>query len=95
VNAEPDTLTTMLDVDESTPFDRIRKSADPKLPGWRLRVSAECTKEIEIIEETVHPEQVDNPEARHTTRRERILVVREEAMWLRDALNEWLTGGVQ
>lgn len=72
------------------PFDRIRKSDDPKLPGWRLRVSAECEHELEIVEEIVHPEQADNPAARFTTRRERIILGRDEAEWLHDALEQWL-----
>ena len=72
-------------------FHRIRRSDDPLLPEWRLRVSAECAHEIDLVEEVVHAEQADNPLARHTKRRERIRVSREEATWIRDALNEWLT----
>ena len=71
--------------------DYILKSSDPKLPGWRLRVSREegdC--EIEIAEEIVHPEQVDNPEARHMRRNARAILMLAEARWLRDALTDAL-----
>lgn len=72
------------------PFHRIFKSQDPMLPEWRLRVSADCAHEVDLAEEIVHPEQVENPNARHTRRREVIRVTRDEAVWLRDALNAWL-----
>lgn len=71
-------------------FHRIIKSTDPKLPEWRLRVSAECPHEVDIAEELVHPEQIDNPKARHTKRRALVRATREEAIRIRDALTEWL-----
>lgn len=71
-------------------FDRILPSTDEKLPGWRLRVSAEDGGEIEIAEEVVHPEQVNNPIARHARRRAKMILDRREAAWLRDRLVEWL-----
>jgi len=71
--------------------DHIRKSTDPNLPGWRLRVSRETNdSEIDIIEEVVHPEQVDNPEARFVTKRERIRLSPDETRWLRNALDKEL-----
>lgn len=72
------------------PFHRILRSADPKLPEWRLRVSADCAHEVDIVEEIVHPEQANNPNARHAKRREIIRAIRAEAVWLRDALTAWL-----
>ena len=69
---------------------RILKSTDPKLPGWRLRISWEEKHEIEIVEEIVHAEKVDNPEARHTRRNAKIIASTDEIRWLRDTLNEWL-----
>lgn len=71
-------------------FNRILKSADEKLPDWRLRVSAPCAHDVDIAEEFVHPEQIDNPIARHTKRRDRLCLMRPEAEWLRDALTAWL-----
>jgi len=76
-------------------LSRILKSEDPKLPGWRLRVSAEDDIEIEIVEEMVHPEQVDNPEARHARRNAKMILVRHEAEWLRDTLTAWLAAAEQ
>lgn len=72
------------------PFNRIRKSGDPMLPEWRLRVSADCAHEIDVAEERVHPEQVDNPAARHSKGRDVVRMTRAEATWLRDALTAWL-----
>lgn len=72
---------------------RILKSADPKFPGWRLRVAWEDGGEVEIAEEIVHPEKVDDPEARHVRRNGKMILVEHEARFLRDALTEWLDGG--
>lgn len=73
-----------------TAFHRIRKSDDPALPEWRLRISADCPHEVDLVEETVLHEQIDNPEARHHKRRDRVRVTREEAGWIRDTLIAWL-----
>jgi hypothetical protein len=71
-------------------FHRIIKSTDPELPEWRVRVSAECAHGVDIVEECVLPEQVDNPRARRSRRRDIVRVTRAEAIRIRDALNEWL-----
>jgi hypothetical protein len=72
----------------------ILKSTDVKLPGWRLRVSyeIEADGEIEIAEEVVHPEQVENPDARHVRRNARMILVEHEARWLHAQIGAWLDG---
>lgn len=69
--------------------DYIRKSDDPLLPGWRLRVSRDDDggiPDITFAEEIVLPDQVDNPAARHRRRNMFTLLTLADAVWLRDAL---------
>ncbi|HET9063727.1 MAG TPA: hypothetical protein VFO62_10600 [Candidatus Binatia bacterium] len=75
-----------------TEYHRILKSTDEHNAGWRLRVSfdVEDPGEIEIAEEVVHPEQAENPDARHKRHNARMILVEHEVRWLHAQLGEWL-----
>lgn len=59
-------------------------------PGGRLRIEVDASEGAgaltEVAAEQVHPEQINNPDARHTRRRTTILLTDDEVDWAIESL---------
>lgn len=63
---------------------------DDKCPGLRLRLSRDPDENAELVEETVWPEQVHNPDANHVKPIEIICLTTQNVRWLHEATGELL-----